>query len=157
MPAGEPQIHSLQDDTGKPIALDQPDCFLHEITVRPEEIDGQGHVNNAVYIQWMDRAAFGHSCAVGYDWDAYQKLGASFVVRRHEVDYLAPALLGERIVDATWPGEMDRFTAIRRHQIVRRSDGVTLARAVTTWIYLDIQAGRPRRIPAEMIAAFRPR
>ena len=157
MAAGESQFQSLRDDAGRLIPLDQPDCFVYETTVQPEEIDGQGHVNNAVYVQWMDRAAFAHSCAVGYDWEAYQKLGASFVVRRHEVEYLAPAFLGQKIVDATWPGEMDRFTAMRQHQIIRLNDGVTLARAVTTWIYLDLKTGRPRRIPAEMIAAFRPR
>ncbi|MCC7192703.1 MAG: acyl-CoA thioesterase [Phycisphaeraceae bacterium] len=157
MAAGDPQHQSLRDDAGRLISFDQPDCFVYETTVQPEAIDGQGHVNNAVYVQWMDRAAFAHSCAVGYDWAAYQQLGASFVVRRHEVEYLAPAFLGQKIVDATWPGEMDRFTAMRQHQIIRLNDGVTLARAVTTWIYLDLKTGRPRRIPAEMIAAFRPR
>jgi acyl-CoA thioester hydrolase len=148
---------ALFTDAGSPIALDVADPFLFPVTVAPDDIDGQGHVNNAVYVRWMDHAAFAHSCTVGYDWPAYQRLGSAFVVRRHEIDYLAPAFAGDRVVVATWPCAMERFTALRRHQILRLSDGLTLARAHTTWIYCDTTTGRPRRMPAELIAAFRPR
>ena len=78
-------------------------------------------------------------------------------MRRHEVDYLGSALIGERVLCATWPGKMERFTAIRWHHIVRASDGLTLVRARTEWIYVERGTGRPRRMPAEMIAAFSPR
>jgi acyl-CoA thioester hydrolase len=142
---------------GRALAFDVPDPFLYPVAVQPDDLDAQGHVNNAVYVRWMDRAAFAHSCAVGYDWVAYQELGAAFVVRRHEIDYLAPAYAHDRVVVATWPGKMVRFTAERSHQIVRVADGQTLARAHTVWVYLDSQTGRPKRMPADMIAAFRPR
>ncbi len=150
-------MSELHDDAGRPITLDVEAPFLFPLTAEASDIDPQNHVNNAAYIRWMDRAAFAHSSAVGYDWEAYQRLGASFVVRRHEVDYLASAFAGDRIVIATWPCEMERFTALRRHQIIRLSDGVTLVRALTTWVYLDIKTGRPRRMPEEMIAKFEPR
>jgi acyl-CoA thioester hydrolase len=148
---------ALTTDQGQPIALDQPDAFLYHLTAEPDDIDALGHVNNAVYVKWMERAAYAHSCAVGYDGAAYDRLGTTFVVRRHEIDYLAPAFAGDRIVDVTWPCEMERFTALRKHQIVRLSDGQILARALTTWIYLDANSGRPRRMSPEIIAAFRPR
>jgi acyl-CoA thioester hydrolase len=144
-------------DAGTPIVFDDPSPFVDQRIVRPDEIDDQGHVNNAVYITWMDRAAFAHSCHVGYDGPAYLRLNATFVVRRHEVDYLASAFDGERILCATWPGRMERFTAVRRHQILRASDGQTLVRARTEWIYVDRDTGRPRRMPPEVIAAFSPR
>jgi acyl-CoA thioester hydrolase len=150
-------VSGLTTDAGEAIALDQPDAFFYPLTAERDDIDALGHVNNAVYVKWMERAAFAHSVAVGYDAAAYERLGTTFVVRRHEIDYLAPAFAGDRIVDVTWPCEMERFTALRRHQIVRLADGLTLARAVTTWIYLDTRSGRPRRIPPEMVAAFRPR
>lgn len=150
-------MSGLRTEADEPIALDQPDAFFYALTAERDDIDALGHVNNAVYVKWMERAAFAHSVSVGYDAGAYETLGATFVVRRHEIDYLAPAFAGDRIVDATWPCEMERFTALRRHQIVRLSDGQTLARAVTTWIYLDTKSGRPKRIPPEMVAAFRPR
>jgi acyl-CoA thioester hydrolase len=152
-----PDPARFRTDAGEPLAFDVADPFTLEITAGPADIDPQRHVNNAAYVRWMDRAAFGHSAAVGYGWDAYQRLGASFVFRRHEIDYLAPAFEGERIVLATWPCAMERFTAMRRHQIVRVRDAVTLVRAETAWVYLDLRSGRPRRIPPEMIAAFAPR
>jgi len=150
-------MNDFVDDSGKPIALDVVDPFLYPLVADAGDIDAQGHVNNAVYIKWMDLAAFAHSAAVGYGWEAYQQLGATFVVRRHEVDYLASAFAGDRIVVATWPCEMERFTALRRHQIIRVADGTTLVRALTTWVYLDAKTGRPRRMPPEMIAKFEPR
>jgi len=147
----------LTTDAGDPIALDNDRSFFYHITVEPEHCDTQGHVNNAVYVQWMDKAAYAHSRDVGYDWDRYQQLGATFVVRRHEIEYLSPAFSGDTIVVATWPCVMKRFNATRRHQIIRPADGLTLARAHTQWIYVDQQTTRPRRMPQEMIDAFDPR
>ncbi|MCE9591766.1 MAG: acyl-CoA thioesterase [Planctomycetes bacterium] len=149
------QIFTTTD--GRAIAFDDPDPYFMEHTVEPGDIDGQGHVNNAVYVSWMDRAAFAHSRAVGYDMEAYRRAGASFVVRRHEIEYFAPAFEGERIVVATWPCRMERFTALRRHHIVRVADGATLVKALTRWIYIDTATGRPRRMPDELIKAFSPR
>jgi acyl-CoA thioester hydrolase len=147
----------LRDHENRPIALDITDPYLHYITACDADIDTQGHVNNAVYVKWMDAAAWANSVAVGYDHATYQSLGSAFVVRRHEIDYLQPAYAGQELVVATWPCEMVRFNAMRRHQIIRLSDGVTLARALTHWVYLDSKTGRPRRMEPELIAAFRPR
>ena len=147
----------LTTDAGDAIAFDVVDPFLWHVTAEASVIDDQDHVNHAAYVKWMGKAAFAHSAALGYDWPAYQKLGASFVVRRHEVDYLAPAFAGDRIVVATWPCAMQRFTAFRRYQMVRQSDGQTLVRARTKWVYLDLRTGRPRRMPDELIAGFQPR
>ncbi len=151
-----PSSNPWLTDTGAPIAFDVPNPFILELVAGQEDLDPQGHVNNAVYVRWMDRAAFAHSEAVGYDWAAYQRLNSSFVVRRHEIDYLAPAFAGDRILVATWPCRMEKVTALRRHQFVRQSDGRPLIRALTTWVYLDTRTGRPIRIPTEMIEAFGP-
>lgn len=150
-------VRTFVTDAGLPIVFDDASPFVLEHIARPEEMDEQGHVNNAVYLAWMDRAAFAHSCHVGYDGPAYARLNTAFVVRRHEVDYLASAFAGDRILCATWPGKMERFTAIRRHHLVRASDGKTLIRARTEWIYVERTTGRPRRMPPELIAAFSPR
>ncbi len=144
-------------DAGEPITFDVADPFLFALTADDSDLDGQGHVNNAAYLRWMDRAAYAHSAAVGYDREAYARLGATFVVRRHEIDYLVPAYAGDRIIVATWPRQMSKATALRRHQIVRAGDGITLARAMTTWVFIDPRTGRPRRMPQAMIRAFNPR
>ena len=142
---------------GQAIDFDVATPFLYQLLATPDDVDAQGHVNNAVYLQWMDAAAFAHSKALGYDWAAYRALGASFVVRRHEVDYLASVLAHQQLVVATWPCRMHRFTAWRRHQIIRLDDGQTVVRAATKWVFLDLNTGRPRRMPDKLIAAFRPR
>jgi acyl-CoA thioester hydrolase len=151
------QAHGLVTDKGEPIILEDARPYLHWPKVLPEDFDGQGHVNNAVFVKWMNEAAYFHSSFLGYDWARYQELGTSFVVRRHEVDYLAPALPEDKIVVATWPGKMEKFTAYRRHQMVRISDGRTLARAVTQWVHVEIATGRPVRMSEELIAKFEPR
>ena len=129
-------------------------AYLYWVAVEPGDIDEQAHVNNAVYVRWMDRAAVAHSAALGWDWDAYRRLGAAFVVRRHEIDYLLAAMPGDEVVDATWPGELGRASAVRHHRIVRASDGRLLAKATTEWALVDLQTGRPRRLPAEIASAF---
>ena len=151
------EFQPLATDAGQPIPLDIDRPFHYPLTVSQEDCDAQNHVNNAVYIQWMDKAAYAHSSSVGYDWKRLQELCATFVVRRHEIDYLAPTFANDRLVVATWPCVMKRFNATRRHQIVRLSDGITVARAHTQWIYLDTKTGRPKRMPEEMILAFEPR
>src|SRR5688500_20376886 len=79
--------------------------FELAITVQPMDIDGQGHVNNVVYLRWMQEAAEAH-------WDAKAtaelKTRVNWVVTRHEVDYKAPAFAGERLVARTWVGEPSR-------------------------------------------------
>jgi acyl-CoA thioester hydrolase len=144
-------------DAGTPIDFDIPDPFFYELIVAANEVDTQHHVNNAAYVRWMDHAAYAHSCDVGYDMEKFKQLGATFVVRRHEIDYLAEGFEDDRIIVATWPGKMKRFSADRYYQVVRQSDGVTLLRALTVWVFINIETGRPQRMPDEMITAFRPR
>ncbi len=151
------QAHGLVTDGGDPIIFEDARPYLHWPKLLPEDFDGQGHINNIVYVKWMNEGAYNHSVHLGYDWAKYQELGTSFVVRRHEVDYLVPALPGDKIVLATWPGKMEKFTAYRRYQIVRVNDGKTLARAVTQWVHVEIATGRPARMTAELIAKFEPR
>jgi acyl-CoA thioester hydrolase len=148
---------ALLDGWGRPIVISDKRPYLHWPKVADVDFDGQGHVNNAVYVRWMGEAAYMHSAALGYDWERYKELGTSFVVRRHEIDYLSPALPADRIVVATWPGRMEKFTALRHHQIVSVTDGRTLARALTHWIHVEIKSGRPVRMSQELIDRFEPR
>ena len=144
-------------DAGEAIAFDVADPFIYEVTADDDDLDEQGHVNNAVFLRWMDHAAYAHSCDVGYDHDAYESLGATFIVGRHAIDYHHFAFAGDRILVATWPMRMSKATALRRHQIIRRADGITLARALTTWVFIDSETVRPRRMPEPLIRAFNPR
>jgi acyl-CoA thioester hydrolase len=75
-----------------------PAIYLHEHTVLDEEIDGQGHVNNLVYLHWMQSAAVAHSTAQGWPPERYQQAEAGWVVRTHNIEYLVPAFANEQIV-----------------------------------------------------------
>lgn len=128
--------------------------FRLDIVAAPDDIDELDHVSNIAYVRWVLRVAQAHSDAVGWTYPAYRGLGAVFVVRRHEVDYLRPALLGDPITLVTWIESWAGASSVRRTSIVRSSDGVELARAATTWALVSTSSGRPVRIPAQLRDAF---
>lgn len=121
--------------------------FEVPILVAPTDIDGQGHVNNVVYLRWMQEAAEAH-------WDAKAtaelKARVNWVVTRHEVDYKAPAFVGERLVARTWVGEPSGATWERFIEIRRVADDRLLARGRSVYAALDAATGRPRRVDAEL-------
>jgi len=131
-------------------------AFRVDLIVSPDEVDMQGHVSNVTIVKWFSRAAWNHSVALGYALDTYQRLGAWFVVRRHEIDYHAPARQGDALALYTWPCARGKVTAQRRHQLIRAEDNQLIAAGLNTWAYVDIQTGRPRRIPREIAEAFDP-
>jgi len=121
--------------------------FELAITVQPPDIDGQGHVNNVVYVRWMQDAATAH-------WEAVApeelRSRVSWVVTRHEVDYKAPALVGEQLVVRTWVGEPSGATWERFIEVRRVGDDRVLARGRSVYAALDRVSGRPRRVDAEL-------
>lgn len=143
----------MKDDLFSP----PPDAFSIEIEARDADIDELGHVSNIVYVRWVQDAALGHSAARGYDVEAYKKLGAIFVVRRHEIDYLVPVLVGEHVRLTTWISSVQPASSERRTLVTRISDGKLIARALTLWVLVSTEAGRPRRIPQAVIDALGPK
>jgi acyl-CoA thioester hydrolase len=81
-------------------------------------------------------------------------IGSALVVRRHELDYLMPVLEGDALDVETWVEDW-RGASVRRHTTVTRvRDGALMTRAATTWAFIDLTTGRPRRIPEELRVAF---
>jgi acyl-CoA thioester hydrolase len=120
------------------------------------DIDANGHVNNIVYVQWMQDVAIAHSDAVGCS-AATSAAGATWVARSHHIEYLRPAYAGDRILVQTWLVDATRKSSSpRRYRMVRDSDGTVLARGETLWVFIDTQTGRPRTIPPEVIGCFEP-
>jgi acyl-CoA thioester hydrolase len=134
--------------------LPPPQAFTHRFVVDHADIDELGHANNVVWVRWVNEAAIAHSRAVGLGPDAYLALGVLWVVRRHEVDYLVSALAGEELEALTWVATLRGATSLRRTVIRRRNDRGLLARAATTWALIDMETGRPRRIPKEIMARY---
>ena len=125
--------------------------FEMELTATAEHIDELGHVNKAVWVQWIQRVAVAHwdSLADPAHKDAY-----FWVIVRHEIDYLRPALEGDRVVGRTWVGEAPKGARFDRHMEFTGPDGKVCVRARTFWAIIDKAAGRPIRVPAEVVAPF---
>ncbi|PAV49533.1 4-hydroxybenzoyl-CoA thioesterase [Pseudomonas sp. HAR-UPW-AIA-41] len=132
-----------------------PDPFVIDIVVQPEDIDGLGHANNAVYVSWLERCAWRHSQSLGLDLAEYRRLDRAMAVVRHEVDYLASAYEGDQLQLATWIVESDQRLKMTRHfQLRRPADDLTLLRAQTTFVCIELSTGKPKRMPAEFVEGY---
>ena len=128
--------------------------FTLPVQASERDIDSNGHVNNIVYVQWMQDVAIAHSDAVGCT-AATSAAGSTWVARSHHIEYLRPAYAGDRIRLETWVVDATKKSSSpRRYRMVRESDGAVLARGETLWVFVDTLSGRPRSIPAEVIACF---
>ncbi len=125
------------------------------IVAAPDDIDELGHVSNLVYLRYVQDAAKEHSKVVGWDYEAYLRLGAVFVVRKHEIEYLAPTFEGETLTVTTWIENWSAATSVRR-TLIQKGDA-EVVRATTLWAMVSTESGRPRRIPAELREAFAPK
>jgi acyl-CoA thioester hydrolase len=127
-------------------------AYRHSILVEPTDIDELGHANNVVWVRWINEAAIAHSRSVGFDSQMYFTLRVIWVVRRHDVEYLSPALEGEALDALTWVADLRGATSRRRTVIERQ--GRTLLHAETTWALIDTDTSKPRRIPREMMERY---
>ena len=123
--------------------------YQFDIEVTAKEVDRNGHVNNVVYIQWMQDAAISHARASGCTL-ASKAVGATWVVRTHHIEYLSPAFAGEKITVLTWPSNFQRVRSLRKYKFLRASDRVVIARAETDWVFVNAKTGRPQSIPGEV-------
>ena len=134
---------------------DYPQPFIIEHTSRSDEIDGYGHINNSVYVQWMDKCVWAHCDAVGLSFEVCQKIGKGFAAIRHEIDYLNATYEGEKVQIANWVTLNDhKLRAERRFQIIRVDGWVTLLRARSKYVCTDLKSGRPCRMPEEFKPGF---
>jgi acyl-CoA thioester hydrolase len=130
-----------------------PHVYRHEFTVSAEAIDGNGHVNNVAYVQWMQDVAVRHSETSGCT-RATRNANAIWVVRKHTVEYLRPAFEGDLITVMTWITDFRRALSLRKYKFIRTSDNTVLSRGETDWVFVDAASGRPRTIPQEVKGAF---
>ncbi len=130
-----------------------PERFAIPITPVAADIDEVGHVSNVVYLRWVQDVAMAHSAALGWDYARYREFGAVFMVRRHEIDYVAQVTLGQALRAETWVDSWKQASCVRKTELVR--DGSVVARAATTWAMINLGSGRPQRIPEAIVGLFR--
>ena len=144
-------------------------CFR----VRFHEVDALGHVNNAVYLNYLEQAAIDHATFLGLDLQRLQRLGGVFVARRHEIVFLKPTFAGDLLRVVTWLGEPRGARIERRYLVFREPSATTdfvvagrpvehsgipsaeglVAQATTEWVFTNNE-GQPRRIPSEVVGLF---
>lgn len=124
----------------------EPFRFELHFSVRPEDIDSLGHVNNVVYIQWVQDVATAHWQGAARE-DHLAKV--FWVLARHEIDYKVSAMPGDDIIARTWVGEPDGIRFPRHVELIRADDGKLLARSLTLWCPVDAKSLRILRPPPE--------
>jgi len=125
--------------------------FTQTITAGPDDIDELGHVNNAVWVRWIQDVAVAHWNAVAppEHRDAY-----IWVVTRHEIDYRGNVSAGEVVTGETWVPHPPRGARFDRHMRFTGADGKVKVEAVSTWAMLDRSTGRLVRVRDEIAAPF---
>jgi acyl-CoA thioester hydrolase len=132
-------------------------AFTMPVSPQREDIDGLNHTNNAVYVQWCERAAWAHSEALGLNLSDYQRLDRAMAIRRGEYDYLLPTQLNDELTLATWLTASDgKLTMERRFQLIRNRDQVTIVRGRWELVCIELSSGQVRRMPPEFCQVYLP-
>ncbi len=125
--------------------------FHVDVTIDPGDFDDLGHVNNAVYLRWVQEAAGAHWQAIA---PADALIDLAWVVRRHEIDYRQPIVPGDTVGAATWVGAAEGLLFERHTEIFRLRDSAVLARARTFWCPVDAGTGKPKRVTPQLRSLF---
>ncbi len=125
--------------------------YTTRITAGSDDIDMLGHVNNAIWVKWIQDVAVAHWLAIAPSEhrDAYV-----WVVTRHEIDYRGNVSEGETVTAETWVAEPPRGARFDRHMRFLGDDGKVRVEAKTTWALIERATGRLVRVPAEVAAPF---
>jgi len=116
-----------------------------EIKVTGDEVDGNGHVNNVVYFQWMQNAAVRHAQATGCTRESLAVEG-TWVVRTHQIEYFSPVFAGDTVTVLTWVSNLFKVRSLRKYKFIRAEGQILAARAETDWVFVNAKTGRPQAI-----------
>lgn len=133
-----------------------PGVFKTRRRVIWQDLDLEKHVNNAVYLAYLEDC--GMQVIAAHGWPVQRMIAAGFaiILRKHQIQYLKPALLDDNLELATWAAGIKRSTATRHYTIRRENTGELLVQVHTLGVWINLATGRPIRIPADFIADFAP-
>lgn len=127
------------------------DGFYQDIIAQPEDIDELGHVNNAVWVRWIQDLATAHWNAVAPS-DAIDRY--IWVVTRHEIDYRGNMAAGQKAIGRTWISERPKGARFWRNFSFTNTDDKLMVSGRTNWAIIDRISQRPVRVPAELADLF---
>ncbi|MBM4427960.1 MAG: acyl-CoA thioesterase [Chloroflexi bacterium] len=128
--------------------------YTKTIIIPNSAIDDNGHVNNVTYVQWMQDIAVEHYASIG--GIEAQGPASTWVIRKHSIEYFLPAFEGEEIEIRTWVENLRKVRSLRMYEFVRKSDGKTLVKGESDWVFVDAKTGMPKPIPQEVERIFTP-
>lgn len=133
-----------------------PGMFTATRRVEWRDVDGVGHVNNAVYLSYIEDTGIQVGAAFGWTMQRMAEAGFAIIPRQHRIEYLQPALMDDELAIQTWVSNGRRSTATRHYLIRRVHDGALLARVNTLYVWVSTESFRPIRIPGEFWKDFEP-
>jgi len=131
--------------------------FSRRWPVRTYEVDENGHVNNAVYLQWAEQLTAEHAEAIGVGREWCLARGRAWLVRSHQITYHLPARRADEIELTVRVLGVGGVRGRRRTEFRRAADGALLAEVTSEWVWVALADGRPTRVPPELVQAFSPR
>jgi acyl-CoA thioester hydrolase len=128
--------------------------FEYTRSVQEEDLDELGHVNNAVYLTYIETAAREHALREGLGLGDFKRHGVIPVVRSHHITYYKPALRNDLLLVSTKIKEVSGPKAVRHNQVKNAATKELLAEAITEWVWLDVETLKPKRVPVVIRGAF---
>ena len=128
--------------------------FSMELSVAWHDLDSVQHVNNANYLKYTEECGMQVIAAHGWPISRMLDHGFAIFIRQHQIQYLQPAILGDKLTISTWASNVRRSTATRHYLIQRKSDGQKLAVVHSKSVWVDLETGRPIRIPKNLLVDF---
>jgi acyl-CoA thioester hydrolase len=143
----------MSEAMGPELRLPSPFTATHRVA--QHEIDEYAHVNNTVYLQWLDRIAWAHSAKLGMPLERCLELRRGMAIRHTRVDYLEAAVVGDDLLIATWIIACDgRLRCSRRFEVARLADRKRVLDAEIDFFCLNLDTGKPCRFPPEFAAYY---
>lgn len=134
-----------------------PGVFTIHHPVEWRDVDPAGHLNNANYMAYIENCTV--QAAESFGWTMTRMMeeeGFGIIARRYRLEYIEPALMGDTLAISTWVSDVKRASAIRHNTVRRLYDDKLLARAHVLWAWINLETGRPTRIPPHFIQDFAP-
>ena len=142
----------MKDDL---LQWDHPEPFFIDVLAQPADLDSYNHVNNVVYIRWLEQCAWAHSAAVGLPESRCIELARGMAVRTLHVHYLAACYAGDTIRVGNWICSSDgRLRVSRRYQLINVEKNLTVMRGEVDFVCMNLANGRPVRMPADLAQAY---
>ena len=136
---------------------DRPAPFVVPVSVEQRHIDELGHANNVHYLEWLQTCTWQHSVEVGLPPDDMLATGYAMAVREVRMQYLSATFVGDQLWVGDWLVSNDgRLRATRAFQILREGDEACVMRAEIDYICINVESGRPKRMPEVFATAYQP-